>query len=218
MTKLHSWDDWIGTDEAGKGDYFGPLVVAGVYINDTCINDFMEKGISDGKKISNSRIRQIAEWLRENFENHIKVIKKMPETYNSDYNELRKHGKNLNSLLADMHAKVIEELSNSTGIKHALIDKFSYHDRITPLLRNQELQIKQVTNAERDSAVAAASIIARDTFLTEIEFLSKEYDIDLPRGAYQVKEAGRGFVRMHGKEALGKVAKLHFKTTHDVIA
>lgn len=218
MTKLHSWNDWLGTDEAGKGDYFGPLVVAGVYVNDTCINDLTEKGISDGKKISNSRIRKLAAWLRDNFENHINVIKKMPETYNSDYSEFRRQGKNLNSLLANMHAQVIEGLSNSTGSKHALVDKFSFHDQITPLLRSQELRFKQVTNAERDVAVAAASIIARDTFLTEIETLSKDYDIDLPRGAYQVKEAGRVFVRMHGKEALRKVAKLHFKTTKDVLS
>ena len=218
MTRLHSWNDWLGTDEAGKGDFFGPIVVAGVYMNDTCINEFLEKGISDGKKISNSRIRKLAKWLWDNFEQHIKVTKKMPETYNLDYSEFKRQGKNLNALLSDMHAKVIKDLSNSTGTLHVLVDKFSYHDQITPLLRRQDLHIKQVTRAERDTAVAAASIIARDAFLSGIESLSRDYDFELPRGAYQVKEAGRDFVRQHGKEALGKVAKLHFKTAKDVLS
>lgn len=218
MIKLHNWNQWIGTDEAGKGDYFGPLVVAGVYVEETCINDFIEKGVSDGKKVSNSRIRKLAEWMWEGFERNIVVVKKMPETYNLDYSKLRKQGKNLNSLLANMHVKAIRQLSNTTGVQNALVDKFSYHDIITPLLDQKDMNIKLETKAERDIAVAAASVIARDTFLNSIETLSEEYDIDLPRGAYQVKSAGRDFVRLHGKAALGKVAKLHFKTTNDVLS
>ncbi len=218
MIRLHSWDDWIGTDEAGKGDYYGPLVVAGIYMNETCINEFLEIGISDGKKISNSRVKKLARWMWDNFAHHIKVVKKMPDTYNAEYSQFRRQGKNLNSLLASMHVEVIQALSHTTGSVHALIDKFSYHDQITPLLSSKEMSIIQVSKAERDIAVAAASIIARDTFLTDMEALSVEYDLDLPRGAYKVKEAGKRFVRLHGEEALGKVAKLHFKTTDDVLS
>lgn len=217
MEKIHNWQKWIGTDEAGKGDYFGPLVVAGVYVNAECHHDFLEMGISDGKKVSNSRIRKLAEWMWHNYEQHIVVVQKMPYDYNPLYNSLRKQGKNLNTMLAHLHVKVIQTLATKAGVKHALVDKFANNDIITPLLTQEDIKIKLETEAERDIAVAAASIIARDTFLTGIETLSQKYKIQLPRGAYKVTDAGKEFVKMYGGEALRDVAKLHFRTTKDVL-
>ncbi|MXV78082.1 ribonuclease HIII, partial [Candidatus Poribacteria bacterium] len=218
MKKLHHWNAWIGTDESGKGDYFGPLVVAGVYINNDCIDTFVEMGISDGKKITNSRVEKLANWMWEHYEENIVVIKKMPETYNTDYDHFQSQGKNLNTLLASMHVEVIQKLSESKGTEHVLVDKFSYHDIVTSQLRSENMDVKLETKAERDIAVAAASIIARATFLTDMDALSKEFDFELPRGATpNVKVAARDFIRQHGVSALGNVAKLHFKTTKDVL-
>lgn len=209
MKKLHHWNAWIGTDESGKGDYFGPLVVAGVYINNDCIDTFVEMGISDGKKITNSRVEKLANWMWEHYEENIVVIKKMPETYNTDYDHFQSQGKNLNTLLASMHVDVIRRLSILKDVKHALVDKFSSSDIITPFLPG--IDVKQETKGERDIAVAAASIIARATFLTDMDVLSKEFNFELPRGATQnVKDAVRDFIRQHGVSALGNVAKLHF--------
>lgn len=218
MTKIHHWNAWIGTDESGKGDYFGPLVVAGVYINNDCIDTFMEMGVSDGKKITNSRVEKLANWMWEHYEENIVMIKKMPKTYNTDYDHFQSQGMNLNTLLASMHVDVIQKLRKSKGVKHALVDKFSYHDIVTSQLVRDKIEVKLETKAERDIAVAAASIIARDTFLTEIDALSKEFNFELPRGATpNVKVAARDFIRQHGVSALGNVAKLHFKTTKDVL-
>ena len=216
MDTIHNWNAWIGTDEAGKGDYFGPLVVAAVYIDEEHREAFSDLGIADGKTLSNRRIRDIAAVMHSSHKQSIVVVEKMPTDYNSLYNELRTQGQNLNHLLASLHAEAIHTLAGRVGAKHALIDRFSKNDLITQQLIQLGIEIVQVPKAERDIAVAAASIIARDAFLSQMETLSETYKIRLPRGAYQVIDAGREFIKLHGSEALGKVAKLHFNLTDAV--
>jgi ribonuclease HIII len=243
MDTIHNWNAWIGTDEAGKGDYFGPLVVAAVYVDAECREAFSTFGIADGKTLSNRRIRHLAELMQSRYERHIVVVKKIPADYNSLYNDLRRRGQNLNHLLALLHAEAIYTLAGRVGAKHVLVDKFSKNDLITQQLIQRTnnkpapqhasfslpsgrlskriplgLEIIQVPKAERDIAVAAASIIARDAFLSGMEVLSEKYEICLPRGSYQVIDAGREFIRLHGSHALGDVAKLHFSLTDAVRA
>ena len=217
MNEIHNWNRWIGTDESGKGDYFGPLVVAGVYVDSECRCKFLDMGIRDGKKISNSRIRKHADWMWNNYEHHIVVEQKMPDEYNTLYDMLKKRGQNTHTMLANLHVKVIQTLANRMRVQHALVDKFSYNDILTPLLTQREIKIKLETGAERDVAVAAASIIARDAFLTGIQDLSKKYGFQLPRGAYKVTDAGKEFIKLYGESMLGNVAKLHFRTTQNVL-
>ena len=234
-TIQHNWEAWIGTDEAGKGDYFGPLVVAGVYVDADCREAFSDMGIADGKTLSNRRVRDLAELMHRQYEGHIVVVKRMPDAYNSLYNEFRRRGQNLNHLLASLHAEAIQTLATRVDAKHVLVDRFSKDDLVTQQLHqrgNGRANLQQVTSrnplrmeeireipkAERDIAVAAASIIARDAFLKGMETLSEKYEICLPRGSYQVVEAGREFIRMHGDNALGDVAKLHFNLTEAVRA
>lgn len=243
MDTIHNWDTWIGTDEAGKGDYFGPLVAAGVYVDAECCETLSEFGIVDGKKLSNRRVRHLAEVMRSRYEEHIVVVEKMPAAYNSLYDDLQRRGQNLNHLLASLHAEAIHTLAVRVGVKHVLVDRFSKNDLITQeLIRCTketlhlqhatpappsggifkhtalEMEIIQVPKAERDIAVAAASIIARDAFLNGMKVLSKKYEMCLPRGSYQVIDAGREFIRLHGSHALGDVAKLHFSLTDAVRA
>ena len=234
MDALHNWNAWIGTDEAGKGDYFGPLVAAAVYVDAECRETFSDMGITDGKRLSNRRVQKLAESMRCRYAKHIVVVEKMPAEYNALYATLRRRGQNLNHLLASLHAEAIRTLANSVGAKHALVDQFSKDDLITWQLSPRSLnappshrgaasnsfgmEIKQVTKAERDIAVAAASIIARDAFLRGMDTLCEKYEMCLPRGAYQVVEAGREFVKLHGSDALQNVAKLHFNLTDAVRA
>ncbi len=227
MNPIHNWNAWIGTDEAGKGDYFGPLVVAGVYVNAEHRKAFVDLGIADGKTLSNRRIRKLAKLMRHRYKQYISVVEKMPPRYNALYSHLRKQGQNLNHLLASLHAEVIQTLATRVGAKHALVDRFSKNDVITPQLmqqadknpslQNTEIEVVQVPKAESDIAVAAASVIARDVFLTGIETLSQKYKIRLPRGSYKVTEAGREFIKLHGTHALGDVAKLHFNLTDTIL-
>lgn len=217
MTKLHEWNRWIGSDESGKGDYFGPLVVAGVYVDAECRADLLEMEITDGKKTPNDRIRKLADWMWKHHERHIVVAQKMPDKYNIQYDELKMRGENSSRILADLHIKVIETLAKRHDVKHALVDKFPFNN-LTRLLTQPDITIKLETKAERDIAVAAASIIARDRFLTEMESLSNKYEFQLPRGASQVIDAGKNFVKLNGEESLGNVAKLHFCTTKSVLS
>ena len=243
MDTIHNWNDWIGTDESGKGDYFGPLVVAAVYVDAECSEAFSSLGIADGKTLSIRRIRHLAELMHCRYKRHIVVVEKMPTAYNSLYDDLRRRGQNLNHLLASLHAEAIHTLAARVGTKHILVDRFSKNDLITQQLiqrTNNEphlqretsfpssgglskrtplgMEIIQVPKAERDIAVAAASVIARDAFLNAMDTLSEQYEIRLPRGAYQVIDAGRAFIRLHGSHVLGDVAKLHFSLTDAVRA
>ncbi|MXZ01943.1 ribonuclease HIII, partial [Candidatus Poribacteria bacterium] len=206
-------------------DYFGPLIVAAVYVDAEFLENFSDLGIADGKTLSNRRICSIAELMRSDYAQHIVVVEKMPIEYNSLYDTFRKRGQNLNHLLASLHAEAIHTLANRVDAKHVLVDKFAKDYLITQQLNQRGfpptrlgIEIRQITKAERDIAVAAASIIARDVFLSGMDTLSETYGITLPRGAYQVVEAGKEFVRMHGKKALGEVAKLHFNLTDAVCA
>ncbi len=224
MDTIHNWDAWIGTDEAGKGDYFGPLVVAAVYVDTACRQILSTLGITDGKKLSNRRIRHLAELMHNDYEKHVVVIEKMPIAYNALYNDLRRRGQNLNHLLASLHGEAIQTLATRVGAKHVLVDQFSKNDIITQQLKQTDdklhprIEIIQLPKAERDIAVAAASIIARDAFLKQMEALSEKYEMHLPRGSYQVVDAGKEFSRLHGSNALRDVAKLHFRLTDAVRA
>lgn len=218
MKKIHEWNRWIGTDEAGKGDYFGPLVVAGFYVDGACRDSLLEMGITDGKKISNTRVYKLAEQLWEHFESHIAFEQKMPKIYNTQYDQLKLRGENTSRMLADLHIKVIETLSKRREVNYALVDKFPFTGDMTKLLTRREIKIVLETKAERDIAVAAASIIAREKFLTGIETLSNKYEFKLPRGATHVVEAGRDFIKLNGEKSLRDVAKLHFVTTQAVLS
>lgn len=227
MNTLHNWETWIGTDEAGKGDYFGPLVVAAFYVDPACREELAALGIVDGKTLSNQRVRKLATSLHEQYENRIVVVERMPAAYNQLYAEFRERGQNLNHLLASLHAEAMDTLATRVGATQVLVDKFAKSDILTPALRLRkqaesadqgggaalEIQVQQVTKAERDIAVAAASIVARDAFLTAMDSLSETYRIRLPRGAYRVVDAGKAFVKQHGGDRLGEVAKLHFSLT-----
>ena len=243
MNAIHNWHRWIGTDEAGKGDYFGSLVVAAFYVDADCRETLSDLGVADGKTLSNRRIRDLAELMRTRYERHIVVVERMPKAYNSVYDDFRRRGQNLNHFLASLHAEAIHRLAARMDAKHVLVDRFSKDDLITEQLLQRMtgkprlqpgpsvpfqgeissgthlgIEIIQVPKAERDIAVAAASIIARDVFLKAMETLSEKYEVCLPRGSYQVVDAGREFVALYGNEALGHVAKLHFSLTDAVRA
>jgi len=136
------------------------------------------------------------------------------------YNEMYQSFKNLNRLLAWGHATAIAELVEKTGCKKALIDQFSTENLVEQALikKGIKIDITQRTKAEDDPVVAAASIMARAAFVDGIESLGKEVGMTLPKGASsQVVKAGRALVAKEGRVILERVAKLHFKTTQEVL-
>lgn len=204
----------IGIDEAGKGDFFGPLCIAGVYAEGDAISELKSAGVRDSKNMTEKNIFKLAKEIRKRCE--VTVVRMNPLKYNELYGKF----KNLNHLLAWGHATAIENLVSKTGCKNVIIDQFAAEQVVIGALKKKKLEVNltQRHRGEEDLVVAAASILAREAFVTELDKLSKQWEMTLPKGASrQVVKAGVDFLRRFGKEKLSGVAKSHFKTYQDVI-
>ena len=204
----------IGIDESGKGDYFGPLVIAAVFIDATTQSELTLMNVRDSKKISDGRVLDMAPDIRMICPHSIITIG--PQRYNELYSKIR----NLNRLLAWGHAKALETLLNRVSCERAIADQFGDERLILNALqeKGRTIILEQRHRAESDMAVAAASILARAEFLQRLKRLSTEIGTTLPKGASPAVElAGRMIVKKHGEERLGSVAKLHFRTTQAVL-
>lgn len=209
----------IGTDESGKGDYFGPMVVAAVLIDASTKPKLEALGVKDSKLLSDKQCRELAAKIREICRGKYIEVEIPPDRYNELYETFRKEGKNLNHLLAWGHARAIESLLERHPCTHAVADQFGDEHYILSSLmqKGKQIQLIQMPKGERDIAVAAASILARGKFLSRLEKLSEEYKIELPKGASEaVVIAGKQIVAKKGPDDLRKVAKLHHKTTQKI--
>ena len=207
----------FGVDESGKGDFFGPLVIAGVYVDHGIARKLLGAGVQDSKRIgSDARIRTLGQTIR-------KIAGGLTETVligPAKYNELYDKFGNLNSLLGWGHARVIENLlAKKPNCPRALSDQFADARVVEQsLLRHgRKIDIEQRTKAESDIAVAAASILAREGFINWLERHGKTLGLRLQRGASAVvKETGKKLVEKNGPHILREVAKVHFRTAHEI--
>lgn len=212
---------YIGTDESGKGDYFGPLVIAGVWVDEQLQDRLEQLGVRDSKKLSDRQCRELAARIRELCASQYYVVEISPEKYNQLHEQFTREKKNLNHLLAWGHARTIESLLGHQTCSQAIADQFGDEKYISSKLmeKGKTLKLLQTPKAERFIAVAAASVLARDHFLSRLNQLSNEAGLTLPKGASQaVIEAAKEVVNTQGADALRKFAKLHFKTTATVLA
>ncbi len=204
----------IGTDESGKGDYFGPLVVAGVWVGEEGRDALAALGVRDSKTVSDGQARRLAAAVRQTHPTSIVAIGP------ARYNALHASMGNLNRLLAWAHARAIENLlEQRPNCRQAVSDQFGDARVLERALleHGQHIALTQYPRAEADPVVAAASIVARAEFLDRLDALAKRFGMVLPKGAGPpVLSAGQAFVRRHGTAALGEVAKLHFRTTRQV--
>lgn len=208
----------LGVDESGKGDFFGPLCVAGAYVNEAVITAWADAGVRDSKNISSDRkIAELARVIRETPGCVTAVVPIGNEAYNRLYTKMG----SVNAILAWGHARVIENLMQQRARMNpppvrAISDQFA-HDKntVAKALMNQgrEIELVQRHKAEEDLAVAAASILARHEFVTRLAALEKQFGLTLPKGASAaVDQAAKGFIEKHGADSLAKVAKTHFRT------
>lgn len=203
----------IGVDESGKGDFFGPLCIAGVLVDEKTEKLFADLGIKDSKKISDKKILELEKSIRANAVHSVVAIS------NGRYNELYANIKNLNRLLAWGHARVIENICENNACDYALSDKFGDESLIKSALMKygRNIELRQMVRAESDIAVAAASVLARATYVRKMAEMEKTYGIIFPKGcASQVKDAAREFISKYGKDRLKEVCKTHFKTFNEV--
>src|SRR5215471_6500583 len=208
----------LGVDESGKGDFFGPLCVAGAYVNESVVKAWKDSGIRDSKNISSDkRIKELAELIRKT----PGCVTDAVPIGNEAYNRLYQNMGSVNTLLAWGHARVIENLMakkyqmNPAPVR-AISDQFAYHkDTVAKALMplGRSIELIQKHRAEEDLAVAAASILARHEFVTRLGALEKKFELPLPKGASAaVDTAAKEFIARHGPENLPKVAKMHFRT------
>lgn len=206
----------FGVDESGKGDFFGPLVIAGVYVDRGIARKLLDAGVVDSKRIgSDARIRALADTIRKSSLDLVDTVLIGP----SKYNELYEKFGNLNKLLGWGHARVIENLlAKKPDCPRALSDQFADARVVEQALlgHGRQITIEQRPRAESDIAVAAASILAREAFINWLERKGKEIGLRLERGvSASVKENAKKLVETNGPDALRTVAKVHFRTAHD---
>jgi ribonuclease HIII len=200
----------IGIDEAGKGDYFGPLVVAACYSDKSIDSEFSRFGLRESKRVSDSRVFTLERSIKKAASHSIVAIG--PERYNELHSKMR----NLNRLLAWGHARALENLLAEVNPLEVVADQFGDVRFIEKALmkKGKGVKLTQRTKAEEIPAVAAASILARAEFLRRLRRLSEEHAFEFPKGAGQpVDEAAKRFVAARGREELAKIAKVHFKNT-----
>jgi ribonuclease HIII len=204
----------IGIDESGKGDFFGPLCIAGVFAEGDSILELKKLGVKDSKNISDPLIIKIGNKIKASYRHHI--VKINPAKYNELYSQFG----NLNTMLAWGHATAIEQLVEETKCKNVIIDQFADERVVIKALKRKNLEVllTQKHRAEEDVVVAAASILARQTFLEGLEKLGQEMGVILPKGASAATiKMGKQIFSKLGREGLAKIGKLHFKTLGSII-
>lgn len=204
---------YIGTDESGKGDFFGPLVVAGVMVTEKNRAIFEELGIKDSKTLKDDQMIKMAVQIQKH------SVYSVVSISNAKYNELYAKFKNLNKLLAWGHARVIENILEKEPCEYVLSDKFGDESLIKNALINKgkTITLEQRVRAESDIAVAAASVLARATFVQKMKSMENFYGCRFPKGCNNiVKTASKEFIAKYGKERLIEVCKAHFKTYNEI--
>lgn len=212
--KSKSHDSYIGTDETGKGDYFGPLVVAGFYFDNSISAELSSLGVRDSKELNDNQINLIASKIKDKFQDRISIISLEPIEYNKLYQKFN----NLNLLLNDAHSKVVENLLKKHNVKAVITDKFSKSElTIANNNKYDSIDFIQEYKAEKYLGVAVASILARNTMNIWFELMELK-GINLIKGSSgNIEEIAKKIIKNFGKENLVKFAKLHFKTTKKIL-
>src|SRR6188472_1397163 len=211
------FESHFGVDESGKGDFFGPLVISGVYVDRGIGRKLLDGGVVDSKRISSdARIRMLADTIRKTSQGLVETVLIGP----AKYNELYEKFGNLNRLLGWGHARVVENLlARKPGCPRSLSDQFADARVIKESLmkHGRNIVLEQRPRAESDVAVAAASIIAREGFINWLQRKGKEVGVRLERGVSPgVKETAKKLVELNGPQVLREVAKVHFRTAHEI--
>ena len=213
---------WMGSDESGKGDYFGPLVVAAVCLDRDGAEKLIASGVKDCKALADKKILALAELIEKNALASSVLIMK-PQAYNMRYEQVKRAAGTLNVLLSYGHVAALRQaLQKYPACRWAIVDQFAKNDRITPGIREfcPDMQVIQRPRAEEDIAVAAASVLARAAFVRTMEQLAAEAGVEkLPKGGGEAAtRLAQKLAREQGREALSRFVKLHFANTRKIPA
>jgi len=207
-----------GLDESGKGDLFGPVVAACVIAGKSAVEKWIAAGVRDSKSISSDKkIFELEKLIRGTEGVVVKAAFPRIEKYNLLY---KKYG-NLNALLGHLHFlalnEALAEAMESGGELPAwgLLDQFTKSPIVQRELSRNGIafDLRMRTKAESDPVVAAASIVARATYVREIAKISEIAGMRIPKGCGEIaKKTATEIFRKFGRERYGEFVKLHFKT------
>ncbi|MEO8231413.1 MAG: ribonuclease HIII [Ignavibacteriota bacterium] len=209
------FDQYIGTDESGKGDYFGPLVIGAVYIDKNTTLELEKIGVKDSKLISDNSIKILEPKIKKIVDGNFEIIQINPEKYNQLYESF----KNLNKIMAWAHSKSIENLVLKSKCANVISDKFGNEKLITNELKKKNIEINhfQTAKGERFIAVAAASILARAKVIDWFYFISKELGFEIPKGGgANATAAAKRVINQFDYKYLMKMIKFHFKNSQSI--
>jgi ribonuclease HIII len=212
IERNNNFIEYVGTDESGKGDYFGPLVVAAVYVDQNTIKRLENLGVKDSKLSSDHYIKLIEPDIKKVIDHKFNIVIINPEKYNLLYNSFR----NLNKILGWAHSKAIENLLTKKKCENIISDKFGDEKliRYELLKKYIELNLYQTPKAERYTGVAAASILARAKVIDWFNQQSKVLKLNIPKGAgTEVNKVAKSVFDQYGAEYLQKMIKFHFKNS-----
>jgi len=207
--KIIEPNNYIGSDECGKGDFFGPLVIAAVYVDEATKDKLKNIGVKDSKKLHDDQIDKIAKEIKSLCKNQFEIVQINP----SKYNQLYEKFKNLNRLMNWAHSKAIEELLNKINCSTVITDQFSKLElNISNHPQHSKVNFIQETGAEKFIGVAAASILARNNF-NEWFYQKEKEGLKLPKGSsIIVEKKALELLNLIGEEKLNELVKIHFKT------
>ncbi len=214
-----SWQTWLGCDESGKGDFFGPLVVSAFYCRQEDSEVLVKLGVADSKTFKDPDIISLAHKLYKNYPDNIKAMVLYPTKYNELYQKFTDQNKKLNEMLAWMHSRLIVDFSKEKTFEAVLVDKFMNEEKFSQSLKElSSLNLIHQERAEANPAVAAASIIARYHFLMSMQKMRAQYKINFPKGCNPIViTIAQEFIKLYGIDRLGEVAKTHFSTYEKLV-
>jgi ribonuclease HIII len=207
--------EYIGTDESGKGDYFGPLVVAAVYVDKSTTLELEQAGVKDSKLISDNNIKNLEYKIKKIVGDNFEIVQINPDKYNTLYASFN----NLNKIMGWAHSKTIENLLHKINCPNVVSDKFGNEKLIINELKkkNIELNLYQTPKGERFTAVAAASILARAKVVDWFNFKSKEVGFQIPKGGgASVNIIANRVLNQYDANYLMKMIKFHFKNSQSI--
>ena len=219
-SKQANWIDLglqIGSDEVGTGDFFGPVVVVATLVKKEDITFLKSLGVDDSKRLSDDQIKAIAPQLTKRL-----AVAHIPLSLEK-YNTLVSKGYNMNAIKAILHNKVLATLlATHPEVENVYVDQFCEPEKYFSYLENTKQIITKIFFQTKGEtyfpSVAAASIIARYSFLTRMEELSKKYEMEFPLGANtKVDRFAKEFVNKYGIDELKKIVKQNFTNYKDII-
>lgn len=205
---------WAGSDESGKGDFFGSLVVAAVVVDNTTADKLRAAGVKDCKLLTDKKILELEDIIKASVVDY-SVLELKPRVYNLRYEQVAAQGGKLNQLLGYGHVAALSRvLEKHEDCHSALIDQFTTSMVNIRALKQRfpQCDVRQQPKAESNLAVAAASVLARAQFLHTMAALAAEAGVqELPKGGgAQATACARELAAKYGKEALRNYVKLHF--------